>query len=357
MFDHAYFMERALSLAARGSFTAHPNPMVGCVIVNQNAIVGEGWHRMPGTPHAEIHALNQAGDAAKGADVYVNLEPCSHTGRTPPCVDALIKAQVARVIIPFADPNPRINGQGIARLQAAGIEVIIGIKQDKARELNRFFLKAMATNQAYVIAKWAMTLDGQLTQSNPSVRWITGEAARHHAHQQRAQVSAILIGANTLRLDKPQLTARFTKNETIKQPRRIILSTTGDILPNLQHMTGNIWVVTAQTTQSFHTQPNVHHVPLPMESEPSRIDLSRLLTWLTAEDCHSLLVEGGNQTHAAFFNAGLVDELHIYQALKHSGHDERASVPFFKDQQNWQVIEIQQLKHDVFIRGTKNAKN
>ncbi|MBX9705145.1 MAG: bifunctional diaminohydroxyphosphoribosylaminopyrimidine deaminase/5-amino-6-(5-phosphoribosylamino)uracil reductase RibD, partial [Gammaproteobacteria bacterium] len=339
MSNHAYFMERALSLAAHGSFTAHPNPMVGSVIVNQGTIVGEGWHRTPGTPHAEIHALNQAGALAKGADVYVNLEPCSHTGRTLPCVDALIKAQVGRVIIPFTDPNPRVNGQGIERLKAAGIEVIIGVERDKAAELNRFFLKAMATSHAYVIAKWAMTLDGQLTQSRPHERWITGETARYHAHQQRAKVGAILIGANTLRLDKPQLTARLAKAQIIKQPRRIILSRTGDILPDLHHITGDIWVVTAQTTKSFHAQANVHHVPLPLASDDAQIDLLQLLSWLVAEECYSLLVEGGNQTHAAFFNAELVDELHIYQALIHSGHKEQVAVPFFKDQRNWRVNE------------------
>ncbi|MFN7097352.1 MAG: bifunctional diaminohydroxyphosphoribosylaminopyrimidine deaminase/5-amino-6-(5-phosphoribosylamino)uracil reductase RibD, partial [Gammaproteobacteria bacterium] len=208
MNDHAYFMQRALSLAAHGRFTAHPNPMVGCVIVNNGQVVGEGYHVQPGTPHAEVHALQQAGSLAAGADIYINLEPCSHFGRTPPCIDALIAANVKRVIIPFTDPNPRVNGQGIARLQEVGIEVIHGIETEKAIALNRFFLHAMNTGKAYVIAKWAMTLDGQLTLANPTQRWITEVEARDHTHQQRAQVGAILIGANTLRLDKPQLTAR-----------------------------------------------------------------------------------------------------------------------------------------------------
>lgn len=357
MSDHAYFMQRALSLATRGCLSAHPNPMVGCVIVKKNHIVGEGWHIRPGTPHAEIHALQQAGAAAAGADVYVNLEPCNHTGRTPPCVDALIAAKVKRVIIPFADPNPLVNGQGLLRLKQAGIEIISDIETEKARELNRFFLKAMSTKQAYVIAKWAMTLDGQLTRADQQ-RWITGAAARDHVHQQRAQVGAILIGANTLRVDKPQLTARPANiaPEFIQQPKRIILSSNADIASEfLQSLTGETWIISATPKSTPSEFSHIHYQVLPDASHPGKIDLSRLLTWLVEQNCHSVIVEGGHHTHTAFFNDGLVDELHIYQALMHSGYQHKSSIPFFYDQSGWAVDETKNLSPDLFIRATKHV--
>lgn len=358
MNDHAYFMQRALSLAAHGRFTAHPNPMVGCVIVNNGIIVGEGWHVQPGTPHAEVHALQQAGSLAAGADIYINLEPCSHTGRTPPCVDALIAARVKRVIIPFTDPNPRVNGGGIARLQKVGIEVITGIEAEQAARLNRFFLHAMATRKAYVIAKWAMTLDGHLTLANPNQRWITGENARDHTHQQRAQVGAILIGANTLRLDKPQLTARPQNiaPTLIKHPRRIILSSNGD-LDNalLSQLSGDTWVVSAKANKALANLPRVNQLIIPNAENPEQVDLSQLLTWLVEQECHSLLVEGGNQTLAAFLQANLIDELQIYQALIHSGWKDKSSLSFFVDQSQWSVQDMQHFGQDIFIRATKHV--
>jgi diaminohydroxyphosphoribosylaminopyrimidine deaminase/5-amino-6-(5-phosphoribosylamino)uracil reductase len=368
MNDHAYFMQRALSLAAHGRFTAHPNPMVGCVIVNDGNIVGEGWHVRPGTPHAEVYALHQAGSLAAGADVYINLEPCSHFGRTPPCVDALIAAKVKRVIIPFTDPNPRVNGNGINQLQQAGIEVITGVEAKKAAALNRMFLHAMATRRAYVIAKWAMTLDGQLTLANPHQRWITSEDARNHTHLQRAQVGAILIGANTLRLDKPQLTARPPNIDpaTIKHPRRIILSSHGNIDSSLlSKLPGETWVVSAKEN-SFSPYPSfareegnvtgkIHQLIMPHEKNPNRIDLQQLLTWLFEQECNSVLVEGGAHTLTAFFQEDLVDETHIYQALMHSGWVDKPALPFFVNQQNWTVHESQHFEQDIFIRATKHV--
>lgn len=358
MSNHAYFMQRALSLAERGCFTAHPNPNVGCVIVKNGLIVGEGWHQMPGTPHAEIHALQQAGTLAEGADVYVNLEPCSHFGRTAPCADALIKAKIKRLVISLTDPNPLVNGVGMARLQAAGIEVIEGVEAERAAELNRFFLKAMSTKKPYVIAKWAMTLDGQLNLADPSKRWISCENARHHAHQQRAQVDAILVGAQTLRVDKPQLTARVTATDSIgiKQPRRVVLSSNGEIEPQLlEQISGDIWVVTATPQASLPQFQHVHYLHFPLNA--AQIDLFSLMDWLFKEECYSLLVEGGSHTLNHFFKADLVDEFHIYQRVRHSGLLNQVSVPFFSEQENWLLKDVEKIDQTIFMRGIKNAEN
>lgn len=351
-------MQRALALAARARFSAHPNPMVGCVIVRDNTIIGEGWHIQPGAPHAEIHALQQAGTAAKNADVYVTLEPCCHIGRTPPCIDALIRAQVKRVFVAVTDPNPKVNGQGIQRLQQAGIEVITGIAQQAAYQLNRKFMYAMQQHKPYVIAKWAMTTDGHLTMADKTQRWITGEIARQHAHMQRAQAGAILIGANTLRHDNPQLTARLplAATEIIQQPLRIILSTAANNLSLQSHLLsanlpGETWLVTAQTTNIQHALPtNVKHIILPHAQQPNQIDLTALLKQLFLAEKYSLIVEGGTQVLTQFFAENLVNEAHLYQSQKHSGWRNIPTAPFISNTQHWQLNASEQLATDTFLQ-------
>lgn len=358
MNDHAYYMQRALSLAARGQFSAHPNPMVGCVIVNNNILVGEGWHHAPGTPHAERHALAQAGSAAAGADVYVNLEPCAHTGRTGPCADALIAARVKRVFIPFADPNPRVNGQGIAKLKAHGIDVISGIETADAQFLNRVFLYAQSTQQAYVIAKWAMTLDGQLTVADPNQRWISSADAREHAHQQRACIDAIVVGAETFRLDKPQLTARPLNIDItpLKQPKRLILSGHRSLTrEDFAHVHDELWLVTPHAHEALQPLAHIHQLILPDPADPQRINLSALLRWLVEAECHSLMVEGGNHTLASFFKAGYVNECHLYQSLIHSGFSQTTSLSFLHEQPAWHIQHVQHWEHDLFIQGTRDV--
>jgi diaminohydroxyphosphoribosylaminopyrimidine deaminase/5-amino-6-(5-phosphoribosylamino)uracil reductase len=355
-------MRRALALAEQGRFTAHPNPMVGCVIVRDGKIVGEGWHQQPGTPHAEVHALHQAGTLAAGSDVYINLEPCSHIGRTPPCVDALIKANVRRVIIPFADPNPRVKGTGIQRLQAAEIEVVTGIEVEAAAALNRTFLYAMQHERPYVIAKWAMTLDGQLSMAAPAQRWITGEIARAHVHQHRAQVDAVIVGANTVRADNPYLTARLSDPDLqakIKQPLRVILSHQGNI-PFHSHiiaetMPGKTWVVTAVPVQNPHTSSTVEWIHLPAATQTEAVDLNALLHRLFQQDVMSVIVEGGSCVLEQFFAADLVNEVHLYLALKQSGHMQQG-VGFLPQELPWHLVESMQLGNDIFVRCWVNSE-
>ncbi|HEY6721796.1 MAG TPA: bifunctional diaminohydroxyphosphoribosylaminopyrimidine deaminase/5-amino-6-(5-phosphoribosylamino)uracil reductase RibD, partial [Burkholderiales bacterium] len=202
--DHE-FMGQALALAGRGLYTATPNPRVGCVVVRDGAVVGSGWHEKAGLPHAEILALKEAGDRARGAALYVNLEPCSHHGRTPPCVDAVIAAGVKRVVAAIQDPNPKVAGSGFARLRAAGRAIEHGLKEDEARELNIGFVSRMARGRPWVRMKIAASLDGRTALANGKSQWITGEAARADGQRWRARACAILTGFGTVRDDDPQL--------------------------------------------------------------------------------------------------------------------------------------------------------
>src|SRR3954471_701174 len=206
--DPSHFMLRALDLARRGQGFVEPNPMVGCVIVQGEEVVGEGWHQQFGGPHAEVDALAAAGERARGATVYVTLEPCCHHGKTPPCCDAVVAASLSRIVVAMRDPFPQVAGGGLKRLAAAGIDVELGLNEAEAQALNAPYLKLLATSQPWVIAKWAMTLDGKIATRSGYSKWITGVAARQVGHQLRGRVDAIIVGRKTAQLDDPQLTAR-----------------------------------------------------------------------------------------------------------------------------------------------------
>ena len=317
------YMQQALALAAKGRYTVAPNPMVGCIIERAGKIVGRGWHQGPGLPHAEVMALQDAGDQALGANVYVNLEPCSHHGRTPPCVDALIKAQVKTVHISFIDPNPLVAGKGIAKLRAAGIEVFIGAEQEQARQLNEIFLHYITTNQPFVIAKWAMSLDGKTATDHGHAKWISGSEARQHVHELRRQVSAILVGSKTIINDDPQLTVRLDIDDNICQPLRIILDSTGNTPLQAKVLDANLSgkTIIATTTKSLKTwrdQMIVKGVELLMlpEDENSKVDLVALLNDLGQREISSLLVEGGKTVLTSFFNDELINKVYTYVAPK-----------------------------------------
>lgn len=214
------YMKRALTLARKGIGRTSPNPSVGCVIVKDGVIVGEGWHRKAGTPHAEVHALNMAGDAARGADVYVTLEPCCHTGATPPCTKALIQSGVRRVFAGMRDPNPRVSGGGLAALENAGIETSCGLLENACRALNRPFIKHVTTGYPFVTYKCAMTLDGKIASVTGESRWISCEESRKYVHRMRAHNDAVMVGVDTILADNPQLTVRHVKG---RNPVRIIV--------------------------------------------------------------------------------------------------------------------------------------
>lgn len=247
---HELLMQRCLELARKAQGRTFPNPMVGAVVVKDGNIVGEGFHPKAGEPHAEVFALTQAGEQAQGATLYVNLEPCNHYGRTPPCTEALIKAGVAQVVVGMIDPDPRVSGSGIARLREAGIEVIVGIAEQKCRSLNEAFIHRVLFQQPFGILKYAMTLDGKIATVTGHSAWVTGTKSRHYVHQLRAASDAVIIGGNTLRSDNPHLTTHGVADHN---PLRVVISRSLD-LPTQ----ANLWDVnTAPTLVFTHTDSNV----------------------------------------------------------------------------------------------------
>ena len=311
------YMAQALKLAEKGRCTVSPNPMVGCVIVKDDVIVGQGYHQKAGEPHAEIYALKEAGQQARGADVYVTLEPCCHYGRTPPCTNALIEAGVKRVFIASSDPNPLVATKGIQALNAAGIETIVGIKEAEALALNKVFFHFIKYQTPYVIAKWAMSLDGKTITHPKDDRIISDETCRHHAHHIRQTVDAILIGSQTAIADNPQLTVRL--EHPLRQPKRIILSAQGNLPLDLQlfsfELPGKTIVVTTENVTKMWKEQlvnkNVEHWIMPADAN-NQIDLRALLKKCGEQSITSLLVEGGERVRESFFRSALVQETQLY---------------------------------------------
>jgi diaminohydroxyphosphoribosylaminopyrimidine deaminase/5-amino-6-(5-phosphoribosylamino)uracil reductase len=311
------YMRLCLELAYQGRYLSLPNPMVGCVIVKDNMIVGQGFHECSGEPHAEIHALTAAGTQAHGASLYTNLEPCCHHGRTPPCVDAIIKAGIKKVIIAIEDPNPLVSGQGIATLQAANIEVTLGILAEEALHLNRAFFHFITTRKPYVIAKWAMSLDGQIATPDTNERQLSNSLSQQDAHELRQTSQAILIGSHTARLDNPSLTVRYIA-PIARQPQRIVLNTQADLDATLKLFNGALpdktWLVCAEeffkSAQKKFSTTTTEIIPLPLHN--NKIDLIALLNLLGQREIISLLVEGGRATLQEFFSLKVVQEITCY---------------------------------------------
>lgn len=320
---NASHMSVALALAKHGRGTTSPNPMVGALVIQGGRMIGQGYHVQAGGPHAEIIALKEAGTAARGATLIVTLEPCCHQGRTPPCTDAIIKAGISHVIIAATDPNPLVAGKGIAALKAAGIEVTSGVLAKEAAALNVTYNHYITTQTPYVIAKWAMSLDG-LTVTHPDdTRQITEIASLTHAHLKRSHVDAILIGSNTAKTDNPRLTARDPETNTLKekQPKRFILSVKGDLPLDLQLLNEPLasltYVITTENTcGNWRAQliaQGVHVILAPTHHE-DEIDLKALMLMLGKEEITSLLVEGGMTTLRGFFSANLINAIDVYLA-------------------------------------------
>ena len=311
-FDHA-LMARALRLAERAQFTAKPNPMVGCVLVRDGEIVGEGWHERAGGPHAEIAALQAAHGNAKGATAYVTLEPCAHTGRTGPCADALVEAGVAKVIAAMRDPFPQVDGAGFERLRAAGIEVASGLMEPQARALNRAFFSRIERGRPWLRVKLGVSLDGRTALANGESKWITSPESREDVHRWRARCGALLTGAGTVLADDPHLTVRLAAGDDFIPPLRVVLD------PGLATVArGNVREGDVPTLY-FHA-PDAkpprdialqrHPVPL----QRGMLDLPAMLAELACREINEVQVETGATLAGAFLHAGLVDELLVYVA-------------------------------------------
>jgi diaminohydroxyphosphoribosylaminopyrimidine deaminase/5-amino-6-(5-phosphoribosylamino)uracil reductase len=312
--DHQY-MSRAISLASRGLYTADPNPRVGCVIVNNGSIVGEGWHERAGEGHAEVNALEQAGDKAKGSTVYVSLEPCCHQGKTPPCTDALINAGVDRVVAAMQDPNPRVAGNGLQQLTNAGIFAEVGLLETAAHQLNPGFIQRMKTARPFVRSKLAMSVDGRTAMHNGESKWITSDAARQDVHRLRARSSAIVTGAGTVLADDPAMTARMEGVE--RQPLRVIidtnLSTPADA--KILKQDGDTHILTCSEDEGSIELLNTAGakvVQLPMAH--NRVDLFAMMEYLNKLEVNEVLLETGATLNGAMLEAQLIDEIIIYMA-------------------------------------------
>ncbi|MFZ5511929.1 MAG: bifunctional diaminohydroxyphosphoribosylaminopyrimidine deaminase/5-amino-6-(5-phosphoribosylamino)uracil reductase RibD [Pseudomonadota bacterium] len=311
--DYA-FMARALQLAERGLFTTTPNPRVGCVVVRDGAVLGEGWHERAGEPHAEVHALRQAGEGARGATAYVTLEPCSHHGRTPPCADALVQAGVARVVAAMEDPNPQVAGQGLARLRAAGIATAVGPLAAQARELNIGFVSRMTRGRPWLRLKLAASLDGKTALNNGSSQWITGPEARRDGHRWRARACAILTGIGTVRDDDPRLTVREV--DTPRQPLRVVVDSRLEISPDARILDGGPVLVACAVEDATKTaalaQRGAEVLVLP--DARGKVDLGQLLAELGRRGVGEVHAEAGFKLNGSLVREGLVDEFLIYLA-------------------------------------------
>lgn len=319
------WMARAIELARRGRFTTTPNPQVGCVIVHEGKMVGEGYHLRAGEPHAEVHALRMAGDRARGATAYVTLEPCSHHGRTPPCCDALIAAGICRVVAAMPDPNPMVAGRGLHRLQQAGIDVSHGLMMQEAEALNRGFLKRMRTGLPWLQLKMAASLDGRTAMASGESQWITSPEARRDVQRLRAQSSAILTTSSTVLADDPSLTVRWDELDTdsqmacpqdhLRQPTRVVIDSHNRVTPQhrLINQPGETWLV-RQQPDTLDWPDNVQQLSLPLHHQQA--DLVSLLMVLGQRQMNSVWVEAGATLAGSLLTAGVVDELIIYLAPK-----------------------------------------
>jgi diaminohydroxyphosphoribosylaminopyrimidine deaminase/5-amino-6-(5-phosphoribosylamino)uracil reductase len=323
--DRAH-MKRALELAERGLYTTTPNPRVGCVIVKDGAVIGEGWHERAGLAHAEVNALADArarGHDPRGATLYVTLEPCNHAGRTPACTDAVLAAGIARVVFAMRDPNPSA-AHGARRLAEAGVRVEEGLCEREARELNPGFVSVQTRGRPWVRMKVAASLDGRTALANGESRWITGEAARSDGHRFRARACAVLTGIGTVRSDDPELTVRAVA--TTRQPRRIVVDRNAEMSPTAKVLQGEGALVVTAGARNPSWPASIESIALP--DAAGKVDLAAMLRDLARRDVNELHVEAGAGLNGALLAAGLVDELLLYVAPSILGDPARGIADF-----------------------------
>lgn len=352
----ACHMERALELARRGLWTTDPNPRVGCVIADRERVLGEGWHERAGLPHAEANALAAVGSAARGATAYVTLEPCCHHGRTPPCADALVAAGIGRVVYAMRDPNPRVDGGGIARLAAAGIAVEGGVLESEARELNPGFISRMERGRPWVVVKLAASLDGGTALPGGESRWITGEAARMDVQRLRARSSAVLTGSGTVLRDDPRLDLRLAG--ATRQPLRVVLDSQLRISPAARIVAPPGQLLVLYTTGDRGRAEALRAAGaevVAIAPAAGGIDLGAALAFLAEREVNELLAECGAGLAGALLSAGLVDELVLYLAPTLLGHEAwpLAKLPApatMADRLEFSIVERQDVGGDLLIR-------
>ncbi|MGV6807739.1 MAG: bifunctional diaminohydroxyphosphoribosylaminopyrimidine deaminase/5-amino-6-(5-phosphoribosylamino)uracil reductase RibD [bacterium] len=359
-------MARAVKLAARGQYSVSPNPAVGCVIARGDKLIAEGWHRRAGEAHAEVDALDQAGEQAEGATAYVTLEPCSHTGRTPPCVDALIEAQVGRVLYGMKDPNPLVAGRGIARLREAGIQVEGPLLEAECIGLNPGYVKRHKTGLPRVTVKLAMSLDGRTAMANGESQWITGEAARRDVQRLRARSCAVISGINTVLRDNARLSVRgdelaLSDASWIRQPLRVVLDTQARLPEDAPLLkTGGAILQVVGDGGANAPMPDSLLLERLHISGCDRVDVHRLLNVLAERHCNEVLVEAGATLAGSFMQAGLVDELVVYMAPSLMGSTARPLLELplssMNEQIRLEIADIRSVGTDIRITARPVAQ-
>jgi len=356
-------MRRALALAKKGKGWTSPNPCVGAVIVKSGRVVGEGFHPRAGEPHAEVFALQQAGKQARGGTLYVTLEPCSHYGRTPPCVAAVLNSGIRRVVAAMVDPDARVNGRGLDKLKAAGVEVTCGVREEQARKLNEDFIKFKTQGLPFVTLKIAMTLDGKIATASGESQWITGEKARAHVQRLRHEHDAILVGINTVLADDPQLTTRVRRG---KDPQRIIVDSRARLPLTARVLrvtsSASTWVAVTQ-----HAPPSrVRKLEqagariLPTESTDGRVNLRQLMKMLAEQNVMSVLIEGGGAVAWSALAAGIVDKVIFFIAPKIIGGKEAVTAVGGEGRalrEAWRLrdVKVKRVGEDVMVEGYLNG--
>ncbi len=355
------YMRRALYLAAQARGRTSPNPMVGAVIVNNGKIVGEGYHKKPGTPHAEVHAIQQARGQSNGAALYVNLEPCCHWGRTPPCIQAIIQAGISSVVMAMPDPNPLVAGKGKMELEAHDIAVQSGICEQEARKLNEAYIKYITTGLPFVILKSAISLDGKIATSTGESKWITSEASRRRVHELRDAADAILVGIGTVLQDNPSLTTRLPEREGKDAVRVIVdsnarIPTSAKIL-NLDSPAPTLIAVTPNAPTEKLAQLNECGAETLIIPELNgRVNLKVLMKKLAERELTSVLIEGGGEINASALKEGIVDKIMIFIAPKLIG-GQTAPGPFstgiehLSDAVELHDIQVSQIGEDILVEG------
>lgn len=369
--DHR-FMARALQLGRKGLYTTHPNPRVGCLLVKDGKIVGEGYHRRAGELHAERNALAAAGAEARGATAYVTLEPCCHHGRTPPCSDGLIEAGVKRVVAAMRDPNPKVAGQGLAQLRAAGIEVTEGVMQAEAEALNPGFIKRMREGLPYVRCKLAMSLDGRTAMASGESQWITSAAAREDVHRLRAHSAAILTGIGTLLADDPAMNVRLTPQVlgldddlATPQPLRVVLDPLLQTPPaaKMLALPGQVLILCgeeARVRAASIEAAGAQVVTLPVDGE--RMDLHEVMAFLAAQEINEVLLESGAVLAGSMLAAGLIDELRVYLAPHLMGSGARGLFHLpglleMRDRIPLRITDLRQVGEDIRITAIPSNRH
>lgn len=344
-------MREALSLAGKGYGWTSPNPMVGAVLVKNGKIVGRGYHKCCGENHAEVNAVISAGDLSKGSTMFVNLEPCNHFGRTPPCTDMIIKSGIKEVVIAHKDPNPIVNGRGIERLRKAGVKVKIGVLGEKAKRLNEIYLKFITTKRPFVILKAGMSLDGKIATNTGDSRWITCEESRDYVYSLRSRVDAMLVGIKTVLLDNPYLTSHG--KGTRKNPKKVILDTDGRIPLNSNVFRDNNLIIVTTDLAFEKAGAEV----LVVKRARNGIDLDELLEKLGQKSIASLLVEGGSEVNGSFFDSRLVDKvLFFISPMIIGGRDGYSSVggegiTVLKDAVGLRDVNVRRIGRDYLFEG------